>query len=50
MPRSDKPVIKKALVDLEGPAFKAFAAWRGQWAATDCARSPGPIQVRGWSC
>lgn len=33
-------------MDLEGPAFKAFAAWRGQWAAQDCARSPGPIQVR----
>ncbi|PRW56738.1 pyrophosphate--fructose 6-phosphate 1-phosphotransferase subunit beta [Chlorella sorokiniana] len=40
----DKPVIKKALVELEGPAFKAFTAWRGQWAAKDCVRSPGPIQ------
>ncbi|KAI7839309.1 hypothetical protein COHA_007007 [Chlorella ohadii] len=40
----DKPVIKKALVDLEGPAFKAFDSWRGQWAAQDWCRSPGPIQ------
>lgn len=34
-------------MDLEGPAFKAFAAWRAGWAAKDCARSPGPIQARG---
>ncbi len=42
-------MIKKALVDLEGPAFKAFASWRGQWAAQDWCRSPGPIQVRQWA-
>ncbi|KAL6774582.1 hypothetical protein ACKKBG_A25560 [Auxenochlorella protothecoides x Auxenochlorella symbiontica] len=42
-----KPVIRKALVDLNGPAFRAFAAVRRKWGLTDCFRSPGPIQFSG---
>lgn len=34
----DKPVIHKALVQLEGAPFKAFAAKRGIWALEDCFR------------
>ncbi|KAG5178774.1 pyrophosphate--fructose 6-phosphate 1-phosphotransferase subunit beta [Tribonema minus] len=40
----DKPVIKKALVDLEGAPFKAFAKHRAKWGLTDMYRAPGPIQ------
>lgn len=43
----DVPVIKKALVDLEGPIFQAYAAVRDKWAILDCFRSPGPIQFKG---
>ena len=43
----DKPVIRKALVDLHGPAFRELAARRAEWAAGDCFRSPGPIQFNG---
>jgi hypothetical protein len=43
----DVPVIKKALVELDGPIFKAYAAVRKQWAVLDCYRSPGPIQFKG---
>lgn len=43
----DVPVIKKALVDLEGPIFKAYAAVRDKWAYLDSYRSPGPIQFKG---
>ncbi|EIE27565.1 pyrophosphate-fructose 6-phosphate 1-phosphotransferase beta-subunit [Coccomyxa subellipsoidea C-169] len=43
----DKPVIKKALVELEGPVFKAFQQMRRKWAQGDCFRSPGPIQFSG---
>jgi hypothetical protein len=39
----DVPVIKKALVELEGPNFLAYAAVRDKWALLDCYRSPGPI-------
>lgn len=41
------PVIKKALVELEGPNFLAYAAVRDKWAVLDCYRSPGPIQFKG---
>jgi pyrophosphate--fructose-6-phosphate 1-phosphotransferase len=41
------PVIKKALVDLEGAPFKAFAAGRGKWAVETCYRCPGAIQYFG---
>jgi 6-phosphofructokinase 1 len=40
----DKPVIKKALVELEGAPFKAFAQLRASWASSDLYRNPGPIQ------
>jgi hypothetical protein len=39
------PVIKKKLVDLEGAPMAAFAARRAAWAAGDCFRAPGPLQV-----
>jgi hypothetical protein len=41
---ADKPVIKKALVELEGPLFGIFAAERAKWAVEDLYRSTGPIQ------
>jgi diphosphate-dependent phosphofructokinase len=44
---SDKPVIKKALVELEGRAFKDFAARRGAWAESSDYRLPGGIQYFG---
>ncbi len=43
----DKPVIRKALVDLEGKPFKAFAAAREQWARETAYLYPGPIQYFG---
>jgi pyrophosphate--fructose-6-phosphate 1-phosphotransferase len=43
----DVPVIKKALVELEGQMFKAYAAVREKWGYLDCFRSPGPIQFSG---
>ena len=43
----DVPVIKKALVELEGDMFKSYAAVREKWAVLDCYRSPGPIQFHG---
>lgn len=42
-----KPVIQKALVDLQGKAFKFFAENRKSWAAQDHYRYPGPIQFFG---
>ncbi len=42
-----KPVIQKALVDLNGAPFKAFAANREQWAKETCYVYPGPIQYFG---
>ena len=42
-----KPVIQKALVDLEGAPFKAFAANRETWAKETCYIYPGPIQYFG---
>eukprot|EP01034_Spumella_vulgaris_P025152 gene25152-31575_t len=39
-----KPVIKKALVDLEDSPFQTFAAIRGDWELYDFYRSPGPLQ------
>jgi len=43
----NKPVIQKALVDLKGKPFKAFAAKRDKWALEDDYTSPGPIQFWG---
>ncbi|XP_019426402.1 PREDICTED: pyrophosphate--fructose 6-phosphate 1-phosphotransferase subunit beta-like [Lupinus angustifolius] len=39
-----KPVIKKAMVELEGAPFKKFASLRDEWALKNCYISPGPIQ------
>ena len=43
----NKPVIKKALVDLEGNPFKEFAKNRAKWAKETCYTYPGPIQYFG---
>jgi len=42
-----KPVIRKALVELDGKPFKAFAAQRDAWAKDTCYVYPGPIQYWG---
>ncbi len=42
-----KPVIRKALVELDGKPFKAFAAVRDHWAKETCYVYPGPIQYWG---
>ena len=42
-----KPVIKKALVRLDGAPFKTFAAQREEWAENTCFIYPGPIQYFG---
>ena len=42
-----KPVIRKALVELDGKPFKAFAAKRDEWAKNTCYVYPGPIQYWG---
>ncbi len=42
-----KPVIRKALVELDGKPFKAFAAVRDKWAKETCYIYPGPIQYWG---
>ena len=44
---ADKPVICKALVDLEGKPFKRFAAQRDDWVLGSDYLSPGPIQFYG---
>ena len=38
-----KPVIRKALVELEGKPFQAFAATREEWNKNTCYTYPGPI-------
>ncbi|MDE5948916.1 MAG: diphosphate--fructose-6-phosphate 1-phosphotransferase [Prevotella sp.] len=43
----NKPVIRKALVELDGKPFKAFAAKRDEWAKETCYVYPGPIQYWG---
>jgi pyrophosphate--fructose-6-phosphate 1-phosphotransferase len=43
----EKPVIKKALVDLKGEPFKRFARNRKIWAVTESYIFPGPIQYFG---
>ncbi|MBR3456170.1 MAG: diphosphate--fructose-6-phosphate 1-phosphotransferase [Bacteroidaceae bacterium] len=43
----DKPVIRKALVELDGAPFKYFAAHRDEWAKETCYVYPGPIQYFG---
>ena len=43
----DKPVIRKALVELDGKPFKFFEAHRGEWAVETCFTFPGAIQYYG---
>ena len=43
----DKPVIKKALVELDGAPFKYFEARRDHWAVETCFVYPGAIQYYG---
>ena len=43
----DKPVIKKALVELDGKPFKFFEAHREEWSKETCFVYPGAIQYYG---
>ena len=43
----DKPVIRKALVELDGAPFKYFAKNREKWAVETCYTFPGAIQYFG---
>ena len=43
----DKPVIRKALVELEGAPFKFFESQRETWAVETCYVYPGAIQYFG---
>lgn len=45
----DKPVIRKALVELDGAPFKYFAAHRDAWAVETAFTYPGAIQYYGSS-
>ncbi|MBR5355760.1 MAG: diphosphate--fructose-6-phosphate 1-phosphotransferase, partial [Lachnospiraceae bacterium] len=42
-----KPVIRKALVELDGKPFKYFAANRDKWAVETAFTYPGAIQYYG---
>lgn len=44
---ADKPVIRKALVELDGKPFNAFASQRDKWALSSDYRLPGAIQYFG---
>ena len=44
---ADKPVIRKALVELEGAPFKFFCENREKWAVETCFVYPGAIQYFG---
>ena len=44
---ADKPVIRKALVELDGKPFKFFAENRETWAVETCYVYPGAIQYWG---
>jgi len=43
----DKPVIKKALVELDGKPFKFFEEHRKEWSENNCYTFPGAIQYYG---
>ena len=43
----DKPVIRKALVELDGAPFKYFESHREEWAKDTCFVYPGAIQYYG---
>ncbi|KZV27355.1 pyrophosphate--fructose 6-phosphate 1-phosphotransferase subunit beta-like [Dorcoceras hygrometricum] len=42
-----KPVIKKAMVELEGAPFKKFESMRDEWAMKNRYVNPGPVQFSG---
>ncbi|XP_075516178.1 pyrophosphate--fructose 6-phosphate 1-phosphotransferase subunit beta-like [Primulina tabacum] len=42
-----KPVIKKAMVELEGAPFKKFESMRDEWATKNRYVNPGPVQFSG---
>ncbi|XP_057764965.1 pyrophosphate--fructose 6-phosphate 1-phosphotransferase subunit beta [Salvia miltiorrhiza] len=42
-----KPVIKKAMVELEGAPFKKYVSMREEWALNNLYINPGPIQFVG---
>lgn len=42
-----KPVIKKAIVELEGAPFKKFASMRDDWSIKNRYINPGPVQFVG---
>ena len=43
----DKPVIRKALVEVDGKPFKYFASHRDEWSKETCFVFPGAIQYYG---
>ena len=43
----DRPVIRKALVELDGAPFASFASQRSAWALQEAYLFPGPIQYFG---
>lgn len=45
-----KPVIQKALVELDGPVFKSLEECREDWAMNDRYLFPGAVQYFGPSC
>ena len=47
---ADKPVIKKALTELDGRPFEVFCEKRDSWRLQDLYRNPGPIQFDGEGC
>lgn len=42
-----KPVIKKALVDIDGPVYRHFYTRRNDWAKQDCYQFVGGVQYFG---
>ena len=44
---SDKPVIRKALVELDGKPFNYFVSKRKEWSVKTCYTYPGAIQYYG---
>jgi pyrophosphate--fructose-6-phosphate 1-phosphotransferase len=44
---AQKPVIKKALVEMDSGPFRAFTSVRDTWAVQTCFRVPGAIQYFG---
>lgn len=43
----DEPVIRKALVELDGYPYKQFVEESKEWRLSDCYSFPGPIQFTG---